>query len=378
MRAALAHGISLILLVVISGGAHAQDCDECAEAPCNAAEEGRCCADLSGNGIVDDDDVTLFYTYYISYQEDCSQGCSCPADLNWDGTVDDCDLCILDEEYGNCTGYSLFPLETWNLLCYDANCDDPNCLNNPESPDSCCPTHCTPCLANKGCLPLSPPCMTFQDLDGDGWPDALVWAAEPIIPTNTRRRVFWNDFGSGNERWIEGCILDDITTLDTSGRGFTAGDFNEDGWPDFLTQPSGLMRILVSLRQGQRCGSSVGCGAEAGQCTGSDGANFVQVQGCYGISLSGGTVETFGWGDADGDLDLDAFLSYEGSTWYLKNLGANDPNCDPNGSESPAIYRLTQVDPRICDAGRVDVMALQFAGGSYTSPVKVRLSRKEN
>jgi hypothetical protein len=109
-------GVAIVLAGLYAaplGAARADDCEGCPDAPCNNSEAGLCCADINGDGVVDDDDLDLFIAALVG--QDCSGECGCVADLNRDGVVNECDICIMDHEYGtSCAGYSLLPLETWN------------------------------------------------------------------------------------------------------------------------------------------------------------------------------------------------------------------------------------------------------------------------
>ncbi|MBW7906860.1 MAG: hypothetical protein H3C42_14990 [Phycisphaerae bacterium] len=123
--------------------ARPDDCERCIDAPCNNWEIGMCCADINGDGVVNDDDLDLFMDALVG--QACGGQCGCVADLNRDGVVDECDICIMQHEYNTCEGYSLLPLETWNPLCYNPpGCDDPNCGNDPDDPDSRCPVQTDP------------------------------------------------------------------------------------------------------------------------------------------------------------------------------------------------------------------------------------------
>lgn len=294
---------------------------------CGGDPDIVCCGDIDGDGIVTRDDLALA-------EADLSCTGCCVGDVNWDGVVDSADIAIIKAELIEnggepCEGYRAIPLIVWDAGCYSCDPNDPNSCYDPNSPTCCSNESCTiACRASKGCLPVFMNGAAFSDIDADGRPDASVWVE---LPGGAERRVFLNN-GDTPLTWTE----IDLGLDHTSGYGTHLGDYNRDGYPDYITSNSAngggpVFTFLVN--------------------TGDTGDLFVDATSCLALTgVLGG--ETSVWADADGDLDLDLFHpAYEANNGdpnindyagnkLLINLSPNEPNTCPAGPPS-----ILEMDP---------------------------------
>lgn len=306
------------MLLLSQPGAFAQCDPNRPPGPCDDLDPNQCLANLDSDCCVTDSDLGILLGDY-----GCDTGC-CIGDLNLDGKTDQQDLGImLDELKEGCVGLRPIPL---SIRPADPN--DPN--NDP--------------------LPVAGMGVSFADFDADGWPDAATFSS------SLNRLLYWNDLGAGTPRWTEGCLLASHPVSD-GGYGQSAGDYNNDGYPDYANEPRGSttsqpekVHFLVNAGCGIRCSTS-GC---AGSCD-PNSANFVSADECLEMDdlLDHESTETICSGDLDGDGDLELFVpgykdyDFEDGNFLFNNLGAPDPNC------SSVLSNCQSNDPQIW--GLVDV-----------------------
>jgi hypothetical protein len=174
--------------------------------------------------------------------------------------------------------------------------------------------------------------MTFQDLDGDGWVDALVWAREPADPNGVPLRV----------REI---IIDGQLDQDTYGCDYNVVVLD-------VTDPNNPVTI----------------GALKAYTFPGNNRTFIPVPpdpndpNAFVIPADPSVTRTY-------DVRV-RVTSYRANA--LSDLSALSGTLGVTVTGGLSLVNSSGAD--LC----TQTMSLQFGGSSYTSPVKVRLSRMAN
>lgn len=281
---------------------------------CTSSWPFSCCSDLNGDEFVDQADLAILMADW-----GCTGGC-CVGDIDFDGSVGQSDLGIFLQDYNStpsCTGPRPIPLVPWGT----------------------------------GALPISRRGVAFADYDADGWVDSI---GRVYNGSTHERRLYWNDLGDSTPAWTQGCLLATLPQ-DINGYSGSAGDLNNDGYPDYVNEPRlepnqpplPIPNSFIFL-------VNAGCGARKDPNTtcGSANANFVSAADCLEMldPLYGEEIETNCYGDLDGDGDCDLFLpGYKNAgqhgNFFLRNTGTEDPNCsslsaDCQQGNQPAIWGM--------------------------------------